>query len=85
MERLEQIRKEFITYLKKKYKNNIDDLKSKWGKSNLKDWNNIRFPTKTGKYFKEGNNIQKEAIKDFWGKHKDLKNEAIDEVVGDNG
>lgn len=80
IERLEHIRKEFIEYLQKKYRNNIDDVKAKW-ESDINNWNDIRFPTKTGKYFQEGNNVQKEEIKNFWKQHQGLEKQIIDKEV----
>ncbi|HEC79167.1 MAG TPA: hypothetical protein ENI34_08525 [candidate division WOR-3 bacterium] len=78
IQELEQIREDFINYLKKTYNNKLNDLKSKWGKQHITDWNDIRFPTKTGKYFKEGNEKQKEDIRNFWQQHKDLGKKIID-------
>ncbi|MCD6398365.1 MAG: hypothetical protein J7L08_00400 [Candidatus Aenigmarchaeota archaeon] len=83
IERLEKIRKDFIKYIKGNYKNNIDELKSKWSKSDINDWNHIKFPTKTGKYFQEGNNVQQEDIDNFWKQHQSLEEQIIEEV--DNG
>lgn len=65
IEELEQIRQDFIKYLREKYKNNLNELKEKWQKQDIDNWENIRFPTKTGKYFQSGNDIQKEDIKNF--------------------
>jgi len=84
IEELEQIKKEFIEYLKEIYNNNFNDLKSKWEKQDITDWNDIRFPTKTGKYFQEGNDTQKEDIKSFWQQHKDLESKIIDEEVNND-
>jgi len=82
---LEQIKKEFIEYLKDIYNNNLNDLKSRWEKQDIPDWDDIKFPTKSGKYFQEGNDIQKEDIKKFWEQHKDLERKIIDIEEVNNG
>lgn len=78
IEELEQIRKEFIEYLKKRYSANLNNLRSRWEKANIPEWDDIKFPSKTGKYFQSGNDTQKRDIKSFWEQHKDLEKKIVE-------
>ena len=78
IEKLEKIRDDFIDYCKTKY-TSIDKLKLKWNKTKITDWNDIKYPTRTGKYYKTGNDTIKQNIENFWKQYKDLKIQIINE------
>jgi hypothetical protein len=64
IERLEEIRNDFVKFLRGRYGDD-SALVSAWGEKDL-TFDGVRFPSRTGDSFAKANNAKKKDITDFW-------------------
>lgn len=64
IERLEEIRNDFIRFLRGRYGDD-SALAAAWGEKDL-TLDGVRFPSRTGDSFAKANNAKKQDITDFW-------------------
>lgn len=64
IEWLERTSEDFVEFLHKRYTDDMS-LSGAWGDKNL-TFENVRFPSRTGKTFQQANEAKKQDIIDFW-------------------